>query len=106
MLILKALTSILIFIAGGAKLLGAKPLADQFQEFGLPRYIMTLVGALEIAIAVAIQIKPLTFTAASGLVLLMAGAITNHVKIRHPLDKSAPAVVVLILAIIIAIGSW
>ncbi len=75
--------SILIGAAGIAKLAGAKPLADQFQEFGLPKAMMLVVGSLEIAAAIGLNFRLLVFYAASGLVLLMLGAIANHVKVKH-----------------------
>ena len=52
MFILKIVVAVAFLLAGGAKLAGAKPLADQFEEFGLPRKMMYLVGLLEIAGAI------------------------------------------------------
>ena len=49
MFILKIIIGIAFLLAGVAKLAGAKPLADEFEEFGLPRFLMYLVGVLEIA---------------------------------------------------------
>ena len=105
MTIVKIITSILILIAGIAKIFGARPLAEQFKEFGLPRYAMPLTGTLEVAISIGLQVQKLTLFASAALVLIMAGAVANHVKVRHPLDKSLPAMVVLALAVIITVGA-
>lgn len=40
--------------------------------------------------------EALAFFASSGLALLMAGALVQHVKVRHPVGKSIPAAVVLL----------
>ena len=43
--VLKGLLSAAFLLAGGAKLAGARPLAEQFREFGLPPGLMRLIGA-------------------------------------------------------------
>jgi len=105
MTIVKIITSILILLAGIAKVFGAKPLAEQFEEFGLPGFAMPLIGSLEIAISIGIQIHKLTFFASAALILIMIGAVASHIKVRHPLDKSLPAMMVLVLAVIITVGT-
>ncbi|MEM7034252.1 MAG: DoxX family protein [Chloroflexota bacterium] len=103
--ILIVVTSIFIFVVGIAKLWGAKPLADQFEEFGLPKIAMYGVGALEVAAAITLNFDLLTFYAACGLILLMIGAIYNHLQVNHSLSSSVPAILVLILSAVIAITS-
>jgi hypothetical protein len=103
LLILKGLLSAAFLMAGGAKLAGAKPLADQFREFGLPLWVMRTVGLLEVAGAIGLWVKPFPVWAATGLAGLMLGAVGNHLKVRHPLSKSAPAIVLLVLLAIFAI---
>ena len=98
MTITQIILSIITLLAGGAKLFGAKPLADQFEEFGLPKKLMYVVGSLEIAAAIGIQIKFLSFYAALGLVFLMLGAIVNHIKIKHGFKMIYPSLLVLSLS--------
>lgn len=98
--------AVLIGIAGVAKLAGAKSLADQFHEFGLPKTMMYLVGSLEVAAAIGLNFNLLRFYASCGLVLLMLGAVGNHVKVKHPFTQMAPSLVVLLLAGIVASGAW
>lgn len=106
MLYLKIAISILMALAGGAKIAGAKPIAEQFKEFGLPRAMMYLVGGLELAAGVGVHLQSVAFFASSGLGLLMLGALANHAKVRHPIGKSGPAAVVLLLAITHSVLSW
>ena len=93
-------------LAGLAKIVGVKPLADQFEEFGLPSWLMRLVGLLEIAGAVGLFVRPARFWAAAGLLGLMLGAVANHLKVRHAMSKAAPAFVLLILCAVIGVLSW
>jgi uncharacterized membrane protein len=97
MTIITYILSALFLFAGGAKLVGAKPLADQFKEFGLPLSMMRVVGILELAGAVGLQLPALTLWVAVGLGLLMLGAVANHLKVKHPLSKMAPSLVLLVL---------
>ena len=103
MLILKIIVAAGFLLAGVAKLLGAKPIAEQFEEFGLSSWMMRAVGVLEVAGAVGLFTEPLAFWAALGLVLLMIGAVGNHLKVKHPISKSVPAGVLLILSILLIV---
>ncbi|VFQ45437.1 DoxX family protein [Desulfoluna butyratoxydans] len=105
MTIVKLIASALILIAGVAKLLGVKPLADQFKEFGLPRHAMPLIGGLEVCLAIGLQIEALTLAASALLVVTMVGAVAAHVKTRHKPTQSFPALAVLILGAVIMVGT-
>ncbi|MFK7992191.1 MAG: DoxX family protein [Sandaracinaceae bacterium] len=106
MLLLRIAITVLMALAGGAKLLGAKPIAAQFEEFGLPRAAMYVVGVLEVAAAVGIQLDRLAFFASTGIALLMVGAVANHLRVRHPIGQAVPSVVVLLLAAAHSALSW
>jgi hypothetical protein len=103
LLALKGILTAAFLVAGGAKLAGAKPLADQFREFGLSLGLMRIIGVLEVAGAVGLWVKPFPVWAAVGLAALMIGAIVNHLKAKHPFAKSAPSLVLLVLLAIVAI---
>lgn len=104
--ILTIITSILIFLAGAAKLFQAKPLVDQFEEFGISKSVMLLVGTLEVSAAIGLHVIPLRLFTSVGMMILMIGAIGSHFKVGHSLDKSIPAIAVLLLSAIIAFNSW
>ena len=44
--------------------------------------------------------------AATGVAIIMVGAIVTHVRLREPLGKSVPAIVLLLLAIFVAWGRF
>lgn len=106
MTILTIITSILILLAGTAKLFQAKPLVDQFKEFGISKSVMLLVGTLEVSAATGLHVVPLRLFASIGMMILMIGALGSHFKVGHSLDKSVPATAVLLLSAIIAFNSW
>jgi len=83
------------FIVGAAKLAGAKPLADQFDEFGLGGTGMRAVGVLEVAAGVGLQIDRLDTWAAAGMVAMVLGALYHHRRVHHPPQAMGPALVVL-----------
>lgn len=91
MVIFKYILSLVLFIAGSAKVLSAKPIKEQFEEFGLPIPLMWGIGTLEILGAIGLQLENWSFYATVGLLLLMVGAVGNHVKVRHPISKVAPS---------------
>lgn len=88
---------------------GAKNMREEFAAYGLPFPVMCLVGGLKIAFALAllagIWIDGITYWAAIGLGLLMLGAFAMHLKIKDPIKKSIPSVVMLALCIAIVLLS-
>ena len=78
---------------GGAKIFRAKPLKDQFHEFGLTTKHLVLVGVVEVLGGIAIQIPLLSTYAAIGLLLTLFGAMYNHWKVKHPINAYVPAIV-------------
>lgn len=97
MIALKYILTIAFILAGGAKIFKAKPMVDQFKEFGLPANMTILIGVLEVLGAIGLQIPTLSFYASIGLLLLMFGAIGNHLKVKHPISKLLPSAILLIL---------
>jgi putative oxidoreductase len=98
--VLKYFLSIAFVLAGGAKIFRAKPMVDQFKEFGLPNFGVVAVGILEVIGAIGLWLPNLSMYAAIGLFLLMIGAVANHLKVEHPFKQFAPA---LILGLISAV---
>ena len=71
------------------------------------------IGALEVLAAIGLIVPALTGIApvfvplaATGVALLMLGAIITHVRLRDPLGQSVPAIVLLLLAIFVAWGRF
>ncbi len=98
MIVFAIILAVIYSMAGLAKLAGAKPMAEQFAEFGLDLRMMRVVGALEVAAAIGLFIESLETWAAEGMVLMMVGAIYYHRRAGHAVQQSIPAAVVLILS--------
>ena len=81
---------------------GAKTMKEEFAVYGLPGWMMYLVGTLKVGAALALLIgiglHALVLPAALLIVLLMIGAIAMHLKIHDPLKKGIPAVILLMLS--------
>ena len=87
----------------------AANLREEFAAYGLPAWMVVVVGVLKVGAALAllagIWYRPLVLPAALLICVLMLGALAMHFKIHDPLRKSAPAAGMLALAVLIALGS-
>ncbi|MEI6400165.1 MAG: DoxX family protein [bacterium] len=75
----------------------------EFLAYGLPVWFMYMVGAAKILIATAMivgfWIPILVYPASALLVLLMIGAIAMHSKVKDPIVRSVPAILMLLMAL-------
>jgi putative oxidoreductase len=88
--------------AGSAKLLGTAQMAEGFAHFGLPLWLMTFVGACEVAGAVGLLIRPLSSWAALGLAVIMVGAVVLHLRY----DGIGPALPAAVLLVLMGYVAW
>ena len=76
---------------------------EEFLAYGLPRWSTYLVGLLKLGAGLALIIglwhPHWVLPAALLIVGLMLGALFMHFKIRDPLKKNLPALVMLILSV-------
>jgi len=86
----------------------AKNMKEEFAAYGLPGGVMVFIGAAKIILAlcliVGIWIPFLVKPAATIMAILMFGAVSMHVKVKDPLQKSLPAFTMLVLSLIVAIS--
>ncbi len=84
----------------------AKTLREEFTVYGLPFPVFCFIGILKVGCALAllasIWIPGLAQPAALGLGTLMLGAFVMHLKVRDPLSKALPSIVVLAMCLAIA----
>ena len=77
----------------------AQTLREEFDAYGLPKWMFYVVGGLKILAGVALiaglWIPSLVRPAALVVAVLMVGALVMHVKIRDPLQRSLPALILL-----------
>jgi putative oxidoreductase len=82
------------FLLAGASKIFIDPAAaaEQFEKFGLPGWLAALIGLCEMSGGIGLLIPRLAALAASGLVIIMLGAIGSHVS-HDPIANALPALV-------------
>ena len=84
----------------------AKNMKEEFRVYGLPVWFLGIVGFLKTLFAslliIGVWVPSLTKPAAIGLAVLMLGAVAMHLKVKDPVQKSLPALTVLLLCLIVA----
>ena len=87
----------------------ARSMREEFAVYGLPEWFRYVIGTLKVGSALCLiaglWLRSLVFPAALLIALLMLGALAMHLKIRDPLMKSMPALVMLALSVAICLGS-
>ena len=102
--------------AGSMKLIRSR---EQIVAMGMayaahfPPGAIKAIGALEVLAAIGLILPAITGIApvlvplaATGVALLMLGAIITHVRLHEPFGKSVPAIVLMLLAIFVAWGRF
>lgn len=85
-------------------------LKDEFNAYGLPLWSFYVTGFIKISAALlllfGLWIPVLVFPSALVISLMMLGAVCMHIKVRDPLKKSLPALIMLFCSIGICLGSF
>lgn len=88
----------------------ADSLKDEFIAYGLPLWFYYVIGFIKISSAflliLGFWIPSLVFPTALIIIFLMLGAVLMHIKVKDPLKKMLPALIVLIFSIGICVGSF
>jgi len=83
----------------------ANNIVEEFEAYGLPKWFMYSIGTLKSVLAIlllaSIIYPQVELIAASGIALLMLGAVLMHFKIGDPIKKALPAFTFLILSLAI-----
>ncbi len=86
---------------------GAPSLKEEFAAYGLPPWFMGTVGTLKLGAATSLLLglryPALTRPAALGMAALMAGAVSMHLKVKDPPERSLPALAMLGLSTYVAL---
>ncbi len=84
----------------------AQDLRGEFDVYGLPHWMFYVVGGLKtlagLALIAGLWLPILVRPAALLVAALMIGALAMHVKVKDPLQRSLPAVAVLLMCLWIA----
>lgn len=87
---------------------GAGSMKEEFATYGLSEGMMYAVGFVKVTLAalllISIWVPVLTTYAASGMAILMIGAIFMHIKVKDSLSRSLPASIMLLLSVLAMLG--
>lgn len=99
--VLTVLLAALFLYAGSFKLLHADQVGAAFVQFGLPAWLARFIGVCEVFGAIGLFIPRLAALAASGLSIIMIGAIVIT-AINHQIPIAISNAVILALLFIVA----
>jgi len=82
-------------------------LKEEFLVYGLPTWFLYLIGSIKVTLAVllivGIWFPVINIYVAYSMILLMAGAVLMHLKVKDPVKKSLPAISILLLLLSIIV---
>jgi len=88
----------------------AKNIVEEFATYGLSTKCCYAIGFLKVTSAVlliaGLWLPGLVLPAAGLITVLMAGAISMHIKVKDPLKKSLPAIAMLIMSLIVCLSNY
>ncbi len=83
----------------------ARNMREEFQAYGLPPFMMWAVGILKVGLSLAllagIWFPVLVQPAVAGIGFLMLGAFFMHIKVKDPIHKALPSILVLVMCVVI-----
>jgi putative oxidoreductase len=81
--ILAVLLAVVFVFAGGAKLLGAPAMVQEFAQIGMGQWFRYLTGILEVTGAIGVLIPKYRFGAALQIAVVMVGATAANIWVLH-----------------------
>lgn len=105
--VLQAVVAVFFLVAAaGPKLLGQQYAVDMFAQIGAGQWLRYLVGALELAGAIALVIPLLAGLAGLGLAALMVGAFVTQLLVPELVGPALTPAILAVLFGAIAWGRW
>ena len=98
--IFQVLLAVLFIMMGAQKLMGEAEVTANFAKWGMPSFMLVVIGALEVAGGLGLLIPKLAGLAAAGLVGIMIGALFTHLSHGEMDMAPMPLVVMILLAFI------
>ena len=81
--ILAVVLAIVFVFAGGAKLLGARAMVQEFAQIGIGQWFRYFTGILEVSGAIGVLIPKYRFGAALQIAVVMLGATAANIWVLH-----------------------
>ncbi|MGE3466659.1 MAG: DoxX family protein [Pyrinomonadaceae bacterium] len=103
--IIQILIAVMFLMMGGQKLMGEAEVTANFARWGFPSFMQYIIGFFEVAGAIGLLIPRLAGLAASGLILIMMGALGTHLMHGEFDMAPVPVAVSLLLGIVAYVRS-
>jgi len=84
------------------KLVGDVSMTYEFQEFGLPHWMLIYIGIAEVVVGIGLFIKPIRFFAAFTNALLLTWAVTATLASGMYVFATVPVVLCILSVVITA----
>lgn len=85
----------------------ARTMTEEFSAYGLPKWSPYFIGTLKVGIGLSliagIWLPTIVLPASALLCVLMVGALLMHLKVRDPIKKSIPALLMLAMSTSVAL---
>jgi len=99
--IIQVLVAGLFLMMGSQKLMSDPELVANFARWGLPDKMYLVIGFFEVLGAVGLLIPRFAGLAASGLILIMIGALFTHLTHGEILMAMMPLMVMILLGVVV-----
>ena len=87
---------------------GASNISEEFSHYGFSDAFRWMIGTTKLTLAGLLVLgtvyAPLAVAAASGMAILMLGAVAAHVKVSDPIIKSVPALLMLMMSVVVIVA--
>ena len=83
----------------------AQNMHEEFKNYGLPVNFMYLIGSFKVILAVILilsiflNLSKIVYLGVLMLAFVMVGSILMHLKIKDPIEKSGPAILMLLMSV-------
>ncbi|MEM6992078.1 MAG: DoxX family protein [Myxococcota bacterium] len=95
------LIGLAFIMSGGMKLTGPDEMVANFARWGYPDFFIYMIGAFELAGGIGLMLPSLAGLAATGLVIIMTGAVFTHVRAGE-FAQIPPSAILLTVSALIA----
>lgn len=88
----------------------AQNMEEEFEVYGLPKWFVKVIFVAKVSMAICliagIWVSVLVPIGAIGMALLMAGAVAMHFRVRDPFKKTAPALTLFVLSVLVCLMAF
>lgn len=99
--VIQVLVAALFMMMAAPKLMSDPEVVSNFTRWGLPEKIYLVIGAFELVGAIGLLIPKTAAYAATGLILIMVGALFTHLMHGEVMMALMPIMVMLMLGFVV-----